>query len=49
EARKLLHQVFKAFLHKPTVRLKDRNDSDTISALEFLFDLEITSKDKMQI
>ena len=48
EARKLLHQVFKAFLHKPTVRLKDRNDSDTISALEFLFDLEITSKDKTQ-
>lgn len=46
EARKLLHQVFKAFLHKPTVRLKDRNDDETISALEFLFDLEIKSKDE---
>lgn len=46
EARKLLHQVFKAFLHKPTVRLKDRNDDETISALEFLFDLDIKSKDE---
>lgn len=45
EARKLLHQAFKAFLHKPTVRLKDHHDAGTISAIEFLFDLEITKSE----
>lgn len=41
EARKLVHQVFKAFLHTPTMRLKDRNDDDILNALEYLFDIKI--------
>lgn len=45
EARKLLHQAFKAFLHRPSVRLKDKNDEATISALEYLFDLKIESNE----
>ncbi|MBQ8820509.1 MULTISPECIES: glutamyl-tRNA reductase [Campylobacter] len=41
EARKLVHQVFKAFLHTPTMRLKDRNDDEILNALEYLFDIKI--------
>lgn len=45
EARKLVHQVFKAFLHTPTVRLKDRNDDEILKVLEYLFDLKIDKTD----
>ncbi|WP_086226179.1 glutamyl-tRNA reductase [Campylobacter devanensis] len=41
EARKLVHQVFKAFLHTPTMRLKDRNNDEILNALEYLFDIKI--------
>ncbi|EOX8337654.1 glutamyl-tRNA reductase [Campylobacter coli] len=44
EARKLIHQVFKAFLHTPTVNLKHlqgKMQSDTvINAMRYIFDLE---------
>lgn len=44
EARKLIHQVFKAFLHSPTVRLKHLQgeiQSDTvINAMRYVFDLK---------
>lgn len=44
EAKKLIHQVFKAFLHKPTVNLKDlqgKIQSDTIiNAMRYVFDLK---------
>lgn len=44
EAKKLLHQVFKAFLHTPTLRLKELEgqiQSDTIiNALRYVFALE---------
>ncbi|WP_086240888.1 glutamyl-tRNA reductase [Campylobacter devanensis] len=46
EARKLVHQVFKAFLHMPTMRLKDRNDDEILNALEYLFDIKI---DKIEL
>ncbi|WP_086245300.1 glutamyl-tRNA reductase [Campylobacter devanensis] len=41
EARKLVHQVFKAFLHTPTMRLKDKNSDEILGALEYLFDIKI--------
>lgn len=44
EARKLIHQVFKAFLHEPTMRLKSlqgKIESDTIiNAMRYVFDLK---------
>ncbi|KGI57014.1 glutamyl-tRNA reductase [Campylobacter sp. MIT 97-5078] len=44
EARKLIHQAFKAFLHTPTLRLKELEgqiQSDTIiNALRYVFALE---------
>ncbi|HHY1201886.1 glutamyl-tRNA reductase [Campylobacter jejuni] len=44
EARKLIHQVFKAFLHTPTVNLKHlqgKMQSDTvINAMRYVFDLQ---------
>ncbi|MCX2682909.1 glutamyl-tRNA reductase [Campylobacter sp. MIT 21-1685] len=44
EARKLIHQVFKAFLHTPTSNLKDLQgtiQSDTvINAMRYVFDLK---------
>lgn len=44
EARKLIHQVFKAFLHTPTINLKHlqgKMQSDTvINAMRYIFDLE---------
>ena len=46
EARKLVHQVFKAFLHTPTMRLKDKNSDDILGALEYLFDIKI---DKIEL
>ncbi|TKX31379.1 glutamyl-tRNA reductase [Campylobacter aviculae] len=43
EARKLIHQVFKAFLHNPTINLKHiqgKIQSDTvINAMRYVFDL----------
>lgn len=45
EARKLVHQVFKAFLHTPTMRLKDKNDDEILDALEYLFDIKIDKID----
>lgn len=41
ETRKLLHQVFKAFLHRPSVRLKDKNGDEIKEMLEYLFDIRI--------
>ena len=44
EARKLIHQVFKAFLHAPTVNLKNLGDTDdeggTVNALVEIFELQ---------
>ena len=44
EARKLIHQVFKAFLHAPTVNLKNLGESDdadgTVNALVEIFELQ---------
>ena len=43
EARKLIHQVFKAFLHAPTVNLKNLGEADdadsTVNALVEIFEL----------
>lgn len=39
EAARLLHQTFRAFLHTPSVRLKAKNDKQTLEVLQFLFDL----------
>lgn len=41
EARKLIHQVFKAFLHEPTIRLKNlqSNAQNFTQSLEYLFGL----------
>lgn len=44
EARKLIHQVFKAFLHAPTVNLKNLGDTDdeggAVNALVEIFELQ---------
>ena len=44
EARKLIHQVFKAFLHAPTVNLKNLGDADNadnaVNALVEIFELQ---------
>lgn len=42
EARKLIHQVFKAFLHTPTVNLKnlDENAQNDINAIAEIFGIE---------
>lgn len=44
EARKLIHQVFKAFLHVPTVNLKNLGDADdadgVVNALVEIFELQ---------
>ena len=44
EARKLIHQVFKAFLHAPTVNLKNLGEADdadgTVNALIEIFELQ---------
>ncbi len=44
EARKLIHQVFKAFLHTPTVNLKNLGEADdadgTVNALVEIFELQ---------
>ena len=39
EAARLLHQAFRAFLHTPSVRLKAKNDKQTLEVLQFLFNL----------
>lgn len=45
EAKKLIHQVFKSFLHRPTINIKnlsEDDDSQTImSVLEQIFELEV--------
>lgn len=41
EARKLIHQVFKAFLHTPSVRLKEQTTPEINAILENLFDIKI--------
>lgn len=41
EAKKLIHQVFKAFLHTPSVRLKDHATPEINAMLENLFDIKI--------
>ncbi|WP_306528780.1 glutamyl-tRNA reductase, partial [Campylobacter sp.] len=44
EARKLIHQVFKAFLHAPTINLKNLGDADNadnaVNALVEIFELQ---------
>ncbi len=55
EAKKLIHQVFKAFLHKPTLNLKHLQgqiQSDTvINAMRYVFDLksDLENLDKYEI
>lgn len=48
EARKLIHQVLKAFLHNPSVKLKDLDDDKVSETLAYLFDIEI-NKEKEEI
>ena len=45
EAKKLLHQAVKAFLHSPSVALKTFNDKNALNALEKLFDIKIKNDD----
>lgn len=49
EARRLIHQVFKAFLHSPTMRLKElsqRGDAGEIAAsVEYIFDINLNKKE----
>lgn len=44
EARKLIHQVFKAFLHSPTIKLKhlqgEVQSENIINAMRYVFDLK---------
>lgn len=44
EARKLIHQVFKAFLHSPTIKLKhlqgEVQSDSIINAMRYVFDLK---------
>lgn len=53
EARRLIHQVFKAFLHSPTVRLKElsgRDDaSDIAAATQYIFDINLDEKENNEI
>lgn len=50
ESRKLIHQVFKSFLHTPTVNLKElsfEDDGDNIiRAIEQVFDIEVDDEDE---
>lgn len=48
EAKKLLHQAFKAFLHTPSMQLKEHNDKDTLKALKMLFDLQISQVETLE-
>ncbi|EAJ5693175.1 glutamyl-tRNA reductase [Campylobacter fetus] len=48
EASKLVHQVFKAFLHTPSVRLKEKNSDDILKALEYLFDIKIQKDENLE-
>ncbi|KAA6229501.1 glutamyl-tRNA reductase [Campylobacter sp. LR264d] len=53
EARKLIHQVFKAFLHNPTINLKKlqgkiKSDS-IISAMRYIFNLNNQEENKVLI
>ncbi|MCI6988271.1 MAG: glutamyl-tRNA reductase [Campylobacter sp.] len=46
ESRKLIHQVFKAFLHRPTINLKNITNSDESDTLKEIFELEIDEDDE---
>lgn len=48
EARKLIHQVFKAFLHTPTVRLKNGSNDEIIKNLEYLFNIKIKNDEILE-
>lgn len=45
EAKKLIHQVFKAFLHTPSMRLKDHATPEINAILENLFDIKIQKEE----
>lgn len=49
EARKLIHQVFKAFLHNPTIKLKhlqnEIQSDNIINAMRYVFALESDTQD----
>ena len=43
EAKKLIHQVFKAFLHAPTMNLRhlqNEQSESVINAMRYIFDLQ---------
>ena len=42
EARKLIHQVFKAYLHKPTINLKnlENDDACVVDLILDIFDIK---------
>jgi glutamyl-tRNA reductase len=48
EAKKLVHQVFKAFLHTPSVKLKDGDAKEMGAAIEYLFDVEIKNDEMIE-
>lgn len=39
EARRLIHQVFKAFLHTPTINLKNLSDENAVNSVVKIFDI----------
>lgn len=47
EAKRLIHQVFKAFLHTPTIRLKENNNPNLIKNLEYLFEIKIENDENL--
>lgn len=51
EARKLIHQVFKAFLHSPTLNLKHLQSGiqsqSVVSAMRYVFDLQDESENAL--
>ena len=53
EAKKLIHQVFKAFLHQPTINLKnlkdDTQNDEIINSISYIFDLDIDYKDSCNL
>ncbi|ANE35958.1 glutamyl-tRNA reductase [Campylobacter iguaniorum] len=48
EACKLVHQVFKAFLHTPSIRLKEKSNDDILNSLEYLFDIKVKKDDNLE-
>lgn len=53
EARKLIHQVFKAFLHTPTLNLRhlnaDLDGESVVNAMRYVFDLDYDLKENDEI